>query len=161
MQSSGIDRWSFARRLAAYGVVFLLATGCSSFQRHWKEAAQAETSSGGLAGAWDVTWTSEASGHQGRLRCLIRAQDGTNYQAWFRANYAKVFNFGYKVTLRALPAQDRQVFHGEANLGALVGGVYTYDGYATATNLYSSYRCRMDHGRFEMRRPSLEPTAKR
>ncbi|MBL9168303.1 MAG: hypothetical protein JNN07_11225 [Verrucomicrobiales bacterium] len=159
MQPTGFHRWLSSGRHLACCLLLILGSGCSSFNRHWKEAAQNPSSSPGLVGAWDGTWVSEASGHQGRLRCLIQQQSATHYQAWFRANYARIFNVGYKVSLQVRSTEDRQVFQGEANLGSLVGGVYTYEGYATATNLFSTYRCRIDHGRFELNRPPAGPAA--
>ena len=164
MQPPGVPRWTSTRWRAACCLLVILASGCSSFQRHWKEVRLTQPTQTGLVGAWEGTWASEASRHRGRLRCLIQQQGPTNYQAWFRANYAGILNFGYKVPLQVIPAPDRQTFHGEANLGYLIGGVYTYDGYAATTNLFSSYRCRMDHGRFDLVRPSplrTTPTERR
>lgn len=135
----------------------VLVSGCStSFNRHWR-AAQRGPAPAGALGAWQGSWVSEASGHQGKLRCLIEPKGPTGHQAWFRANYAGILSFGYKVPLQLTPAGDRQELQGAANLGVLVGGNYTYQGYVTSTNFFSTYRCRVDHGRFELRRP--DPTA--
>ena len=156
MQTTGASRWISGSRRFAYCLLVILASGCSSFHRHWKEAAATDHS--GLTGAWDGSWISEASGHRGRLRCLIQQQSSTHYLAWFRANYAGLLNFGYRVPLEVTSSADLQTFQGKANLGSLVGGVYTYEGYATPTNLFSNYRCRLDHGRFELVRPSPPST---
>ena len=37
------------------------------------------------------------------------------------------------------------------------GGLYTYKGRATATNFFSTYSCKYDHGIFEMTRPTTAP----
>ena len=38
-------------------------------------------------------------------------------------------------------------------LGFLAGGVYHYEGHADATNYFSTYSCKYDHGTFQMSRP--------
>jgi hypothetical protein len=35
----------------------------------------------------------------------------------------------------------------------MAGGVYTYEGSASATNFTSTYNSKYDHGVFQMRRP--------
>ena len=44
-------------------------------------------------------------------------------------------------------------FKGQANLHWWAGGVYTYEGRADGTNFVSMYRCKYDHGTFQMDRP--------
>ncbi len=78
----------------------------------------------------------------------------SQYQARFRATFGGVFHFGYTVPLEMQPHDIGWEFNGEANLGKLAGGVYYYEGRATPTNLFSTYRSAKDHGRFELKRPA-------
>lgn len=132
----------------------LLSLGCSSFNHDWKEAAAREPTTENLQGSWQGVWASDVTGHTDKLRCLISAkQDGT-YKARFKANYKKVFTFGYTVPLTVTPTGTNYAFRGEANLGWMAGGMYYYSGCADATNFNSTYSNRYDHGSFRMGRPS-------
>ncbi len=44
-------------------------------------------------------------------------------------------------------------FKGRADLGWCGGGIYQYQGHATPTNFFSTYRSDYDHGTFRMARP--------
>jgi hypothetical protein len=93
------------------------------------------------------------NGHTDSLRCVITQEEPGTYRARFHAKYQKVFTFGYTVLLKTEP-EDRAIrFQGEANLGWLAGGVYKYQGHADATNFFSTYSCKYDHGTFRMSRP--------
>jgi hypothetical protein len=146
-----------ATALSHAGVLAVLlaaATGCSNFGREWKEAALEPTPAAGIAGRWEGTWVSDVNGHRGRLRAILTPETGASYRARFRARYAGILSFGYTVTL--LTTNDAGVvrFGSQADLGKFAGGVYTYAGYATPTNFFSTYKSKGDHGRFEMRRPA-------
>ena len=86
---------------------------------------------------------------------------GTNrYDVKFHAAYKSetfkfiTVHFGYTVRMETSPVGDGGVaFHGSENLGKLAGGVYTYEGKANATNFFSTYFCKYDHGTFQMTRP--------
>jgi hypothetical protein len=129
---------------------------CSSFNREWKTALDQPIPAQGLAGPWEGHWVSDSNGHNDRLRCLITEQSPHQYNANFHANYKKVFHFGYTVPLEVRQNGDTYEFSGEANLGKMAGGVYTYAGHATGTNFLSTYTSKYDHGKFEMARP--QPT---
>lgn len=92
------------------------------------------------------------NGHEGNLRCLITLKTNATCQARFRATYGKLLRFTYTVPLNLHPHFDGWEFDGEENLGRLAGGVYFYEGRANATNFFSTYRSKYDHGVFEMRR---------
>jgi hypothetical protein len=125
--------------------------GCSSFNREWKKSARNSAATEGLGGRWEGHWMSEVNGHHGKLRCIVTKQPDV-YQARFRAKYQKILSFGYTVPLKAERVDDGYKFRGEANLGALAGGVYHYDGHADATNFFSTYSSQYDHGNFQMHR---------
>jgi len=139
------------RRIALCSTALLLLAGCSTFQRDWDRLDNAPAPSG-IEGRWDGTWKSEASGHSDGLRCIV-TRDGGTYLARFHAKYRKIFGFGYIVPLTVEQHGGRYDFSGEANLHWYAGGRYTYQGSATATNFVSTYRCKSDHGTFQMTRP--------
>jgi hypothetical protein len=138
--------------IPALSIVFSLF-GCSSFERDWKAAA-AIPSPPGLAGRWEGSWRSTASGHSGELRCLMTAVGGDHYQARYRARWGCCFKFEYTVPLQVEAKGQLFRFQGTADLGWLAGGLYRYDGEAGAARLLSTYSSRRDHGEFEMARPA-------
>ncbi|MBI2924995.1 MAG: hypothetical protein HYY24_04725 [Verrucomicrobia bacterium] len=131
----------------------LLATGCSSFHREWRAAARQPAPAHSLEGRWEGTWHSEANGHTGRLRCLIKEPEDGRYRARFHAKFLRILSFGYAARLDATEQAGRYRFQGQAVLPKWAGGAYRYEGHATATNFFSTYRCARDHGTFEMTRP--------
>ena len=74
------------------------------------------------------------------------------YEARFHAKYRKVLSFGYTATLVGSKTNGTFYFSGEADLGKLAGGVYRYKGEVSATNFFSTYRCKYDHGIFQLKR---------
>ena len=149
---------SFLRKRAVPWIVGVLlmftCAGCSSFEHDWKKAVATPAPSSAVQGPWEGTWLSDRNGHTGRLRCLLTPIDDTTFQARFHATYAKVIKVGYSVKLASTPTATNTAFHGSANLGWLAGGVYEYAGHASPTNFFSTYRCKYDHGTFQLRRPN-------
>ena len=139
-------------RLITLAVVPLLA-GCSSFNREWKSVLNQPIPAQGLAGPWEGHWVSDSNAHNDRLRCVITEESPNKYNANFHANYKKVFHFSYSVPLEVRQNGETYEFSGEADLGKMAGGVYTYAGHATGTNFFSTYNSKYDHGKFEMSRP--------
>ena len=133
--------------------VALLLTGCSSFNRDWRAAANYPAPAGDLQGAWTGVWVSETTHHTDKLRCLITKTEAAIYQARFRAKYRHVLTFNYTVPLTVERVSDGFAFKGEADLGKLAGGVYHYEGHANQTDFFSTYSSRYDHGTFQMHRP--------
>ena len=134
-------------------LIMLNATGCSTFKRDWKAAARVPSPSQDIQGRWEGTWLSHTNGHHGRLRCLVSNGPEGQYLARFHANYVKILSFGYTVPLTVRETRGAYQFQGDANLGRLAGGEYHYEGQATSTNFFSTYRARADAGVFEMKRP--------
>lgn len=154
-RGSGSSRGTgrFACGLMAVAVLLLLmACGCSTFNRDWKEAAQQPTPSDSIEGRWEGEWLSEVNGHSGKLRCLLLRAGDERCAARFRATYGKVFRFSYTVPLTVQPHYGGWEFNGQENLGRLAGGVYYYEGRASPTNFFSTYRSKYDHGIFGLRR---------
>lgn len=107
----------------------------------------------GIEGRWDGKWKSGEGGHSGRLRCILSRKEGDSYLAQFRARFGKVFDYEYAVPLKVEERDGTYRIQGEANLHWYAGGVYHYDGQATATNFSSTYRSKSYEGTFEMSRP--------
>lgn len=142
--------------LLCLGSLLLTASGCSGFHRAWKvEQSQAQaTTSEALTGAWEGTWLSDANGHHGRLRALITQNPDGTYHAWYHAKYKRILSFAYSVDMEVHAITGGHTFKGEANLGRLAGGVYTYEGTATNGIYNATYDSKYDHGVFKMERPS-------
>jgi hypothetical protein len=138
---------------AILGVLCVLSSGCSSFNRHWHKAAQTPPPVGSIEGRWEGRWLSDMNGHTGHLRCLLTRKEGSVYAARFRATYWKVFRYSYEVDLLFEERDGVWNVRGKEDLGWLAGGVYHYAGCVTATNFSSTYRSKYDHGTFEMHRP--------
>lgn len=132
-----------------------LLAGCSSFNRDWKAAGAGGSAPDPLAGRWEGTWRSDVNAHTGALRCLITPATNGTYTARFQAKYRKLvqLTFSYAVSLVVTNRDDGHHFEGEADLGWLAGGRYTYRGRATVNRFHSTYACPHDHGIFEMTRP--------
>lgn len=131
----------------------LLTGGCASFSHAWARAAEQPVPPHSLLGCWEGTWLSDANGHNGSLRCVVTQRKEGTYQARFHAIYRKVLGFGYTVPLEVSETNGAFQFSGQANLGWWAGGVYHYEGQAQGTNFFSNYRCKYDHGTFQMTRP--------
>lgn len=142
-------------RLAAVAVVCWLpwAGGCSTFNRDWDALTAEPVPTDDMTGRWQGTWTSDANGHTGTLRCIMTKLADAQYRARFFATYADVLTFGYTVDLAASDEGGKKHFEGEADLGWLAGGMYKYQGTADATTFNFAYESKDDHGVFQMKRP--------
>lgn len=132
-----------------------LLTGCSTYDRQWRAVVKEPVPADSPAGAWEGQWISDVNGHNGRLRCIITPLSEGKYNANYQAKYRKVFTFSYTVPLEMRRAGDSWKFNGEADLGKMAGGVYTYEGAVSSNHFFSTYDSKYDHGKFEMSRPEL------
>ena len=145
-------------RMKNFGVSALVlgwlvcVTGCSTFNRDWQVAATQPTPTDSLAGRWEGKWVSAHNGHSGRLRAIIRPTPDGQYEVNYHANYGLIFSFGMPMHLAPQPAPGGWTFSGTENLGGIYGN-YNYDGKASPTNFFSTYKARLDHGTFQMTRP--------
>ncbi len=139
------------RRVGLLLLLTLAASGCSSFHHDWKAAAASPLPD--IQGRWEGAWSSETNGHHGRLRCLLTKTAEGQYLARFHANYKTILSFGYAVPLAVQEANGVYQFQGDSDLGRLAGGFYHYEGQATPTNFFSTYRAKADGGTFQMKRP--------
>jgi hypothetical protein len=81
------------------------------------------------------------------------APGSTVYDFRYHATWAKFLSGGYTAHHTAGP--DGTI-SGEQDLGKLFGGIYRYEGQSTPTTFKATYRCDIDHGVFELARPSAE-----
>jgi len=148
--------WRMKIISACFPFVLLLLCSCSTFNYEWRQSTKQAVSTNDITGRWEGSWKSAANGHEDTLRCLITKVDEQTYKAKFHAAYKKwiTFHFGYSVRLHAEKSADRIAFQGREDLGALAGGVYTYEGHADATNFFSTFKSKYDHGTFQMQRPA-------
>ena len=133
--------------------LLLMLTGCSRFSREWREARKQPAPANDITGAWEGKWISDVNGHNGRLRCVMTRKSDSEYDAHFQAKYRKILSFGYTVPMHVTRQGESFKFDGEADLGKLAGGTYSYSGAASPTNFFSTYDSKYDHGKFEMGRP--------
>jgi hypothetical protein len=144
-------------RLLAVGAVCLtlplLFSACSTFQRDWRRALAQPVPADDLQGPWEGFWHSDSNGHNGRLRCLISRLDDRQYRFRYHAVYWGILRFSYNMDAEVQRQGEAFEFQGAADLGRLAGGVYEYEGRATPSEFFSTYRSKYDHGIFKMARP--------
>jgi hypothetical protein len=127
-------------------------TGCC-FEREWQAAKRFSYPERELAGCWEGTWQSDFNGHNGGLRAIITKQGDGYYDAHFHATYLAVIPFEFELPLLVTDDGRAYALEGEADLGWLAGGLYTYNGSATATDFVAAYSAENnDHGTFTMQK---------
>jgi hypothetical protein len=136
-----------------------LVNNASDFKRRWNQDAPVPCAANGLLGRWQGEWVSEVNGHRGALRCLLtRGEDG-DYKAAFHAVYARFLRVCYTVPLHGQWSEGKLKLEGDADLGPLAGGIYSYQGEAGEMEFVCLYRCKYDHGAFRMK-PAPQADAK-
>ncbi|MGB0582354.1 MAG: hypothetical protein ACPGVU_21895 [Limisphaerales bacterium] len=141
------------RTMIATACALVLLTGCSGFNRDWKNASAEPLKTDSIEGTWKGTWLSDHNGHNGGLRAIITKLDADTYNARFHATYMRILTFGQTVDLTVKQEGTNYTFTGEADLGKAYGGIYTYKGKMTTKDFFSTYNCSIDHGTFKMSRP--------
>lgn len=136
-----------------------LSANCREFHQRWEKALLVDA--GAVAGRWEGEWISEASGHRGRLRCVIDPVTPMLWRLYFRGEYSRVFRACYATDFRVTEEAGRWTFSGGSDLGALAGGAYEYAGSATRERFACTYRSPRDHGRFMLTRfNSMTPASR-
>src|ERR1041385_770529 len=107
-----------------------VTSNCSEFERAWRSARDK-----GIEGRWIGEWRSDVNQHCGELRCALTVAGANHVRAFVHARYAKMLRVCYTVDLRVESIADELHLQGEADLGALAGGVYHYDGTLKAGHL--------------------------
>ena len=128
-----------------------LVNNASDFKRRWNQQMPLPSAANGLQGRWEGEWISEANGHRGALRCLLVRAEAGDYKATFHAVYAKILRVCYTVPLHGQWSDGKLKLEGEADIGALAGGIYRYQGEAGEKEFICTYSCKYDHGTFRMK----------
>lgn len=129
-----------------------LTANCRDFDARWEAARDLDDQ--GISGRWEGEWVSEATGHRGRLRCVINPLAPTLWRMYFRGEYAKVLRACYATDFTVAQESGRWTFSGSSDLGPLAGGAYAYSGHATVDAMVCTYRSARDHGQFKLARGS-------
>lgn len=135
----------------------LFTTGCSSFNRDYKQALLKGEPKASIEGPWIGSWLSDKNGHNGELRGIITKLDDDRYETRFKATFWKIFTYTSEAEFEMQPHNDGFEFFGAKKLGWLAGGEYTYEGRVNPERFYSTYKNKWDHGTFQMERPSARP----
>ena len=128
-----------------------ITANCAEFQRRWETAP---LDSDGVSGCWEGEWVSAASGHRGRLRCVVNPLAPALWRMYFRGEYGRVFRACYSTDVSVAQKDRRWTLSGGSDLGVLAGGRYESTGYATPEEIVCSYRSAADHGEFRLKRYS-------
>lgn len=103
---------------------------------------------------WDGTWHSDASGHHGRLQCVIKGplnKEG-DHTFFYRATWMKILSGTYKATHRVVKEMDGSLrFKGEHKMPDWAGGLYQYDGVIKDGEFKADYKSSADHGTYTMK----------
>jgi hypothetical protein len=138
--------------LLAAGYCLLAGGGCSTFERDWEAAALEAGAAGPIEGRWQGEWRSEATGHTGELRAIVRRTGPLAFEARYRARWGCCFSFEITVPLPLHRDGEGYAFAGEHDLG-WPWGTYRYRGTVRGPELRSTYETSSDRGVFALARP--------
>jgi hypothetical protein len=140
-----------ALKLLVAGLLLVLLAGCTTFDARY-EAALVNRAQAGVEGAWAGRWQSE-TGHGGdRLRAVVTQREPQKLHVIFRAHFWGIFDIDEVVDLNVTSTNPVRA-SGEANLGYLKGGVYSYEATITPVKFDATYKSKYDHGVFNLSRP--------
>ncbi|MGV3659784.1 MAG: hypothetical protein ACO1TE_06360 [Prosthecobacter sp.] len=107
-----------------------------------------------VAGRWDGTWHSDASGHHGRLRCVVSHPKNAagDREFFYHATWMGFLSGGYKATHHVQQQGPVHVFKGEHKMPDWAGGFYHYDGTISNGEFKANYKSSADHGTYTMKR---------
>lgn len=137
----------------ALGLVFLTTLpSCGfAFRSAWKKAPVTT----GAEGKWSGTWHSDATGHQGNLRCVVSApvdQKG-GHEFFYHATWKTILSGSYKAVHTVKKQKDGSyTFKGEHKMPDWAGGLYHYEGTIKGNDFNACYQSSMDRGTYTMKR---------
>ena len=137
---------------SALGLLFL--SGCSTFESDWRAAQTFAHPAEDISGCWEGTWESETSGRHGKLRAIITRQDADSYDVEIRTKYARILPVHFEVPVEVHDQGGFHLMQGEADLGWMAGGVFTYTGQSDPREFVCTYREGTDQGIIRMTRHS-------
>jgi hypothetical protein len=134
-------------------IVLTTLTGCSSFEREWRQCQNYAYPERELAGCWEGEWRSELNERAGRLRAIITKDGEHSYRARFKAKYAGVIPYEFDVPLEVSEDGQQCSFQGQEDLGRFIGGVCDFSGHADDAKFQATYTTdKADHGSFELKK---------
>lgn len=145
-----------AHRILFSCLAICLLASCSQFNSTWRDACARPLSAQGIEGPWEGEWTSESTGHTGRLRCIVGPPMNAegDHLFTYRASWKKIFSGTFRPVHRVVSkGADVHSFKGSHQMPDWAGGLYVYEGAVVDGSLVASYRCAKDQGVFRMRRP--------
>ncbi len=145
-----------AALLGGLTALALALTGCSSFNRDYKQALLKGEPKNSIEGPWIGTWDSDKNSHHGELRGIITQVEGNTYETRFKAKFWGIFTYTSAAQFAMEPHNEGFEFFGTKKLGWLAGGEYTYEGRVSPEKFFSTYQNKWDNGTFEMERPSAK-----
>jgi hypothetical protein len=150
--------------MAALAMLSLAGASCSNFERDWRAAVDHRPSrSTGIEGPWEGTWTSEPTGHHGKLRCIVGGESSTARRAiardrtfQYHATWGKLLS-GTFTTVQPVIEKSPAHFQSEGDwaLPRWAGGKYHYRIEGTPSEMRATYRSGVDHGTFHLVRPAV------
>lgn len=146
-----------ARLLLLLSAALVLSSCSLSFKREWAAALKAGPGKG-VEGAWEGTWTSEATGHHGRLRCVVSPTVNSqgDHTFHYHATWGGILSGSYRANHRVTRQQAGFIFKGQHRMPDWAGGLYTYDGTVRGDEFKAAYECAKDEGSYEMKRVSKQ-----
>ena len=151
----------------ALGLVFLttLPSCGTEFRSAWKQGGYlVAPTSPACAGPfktqlprskWEGTWHSDATGHQGTLRCVTSStiNNQGDHEFFYRATWKKILSGSYKAVHTVKKQKDGSyTFKGEHKMPDWAGGLYHYEGTIKGDNFNACYQSAMDRGTYTMKR---------
>lgn len=138
-------------------LTLVAATSCSSFHEQWRQAASQSTPED-FTGRWEGRWVSTATGHEGKLRCLVTPSEDPQTHGHYNFHYWARWGFLSGAFATVYPVRETAPgawrFEGESDLGFL-GGLYRHQGSTTGRAFDATYTATNgDRGRMQMRRPN-------
>ncbi len=150
-------------RLCRLVLVLCLLTGLSSCGTEFRKAQPRPANSPNIclplhppavAGRWDGAWHSEATGHQGRLRCVVTGpvNQAGDHEFFYHATWMGFLSGGYKATHQVRKEGATYVFKGQHKMPDWAGGLYHYEGKIQGNEFKADYKSSADHGTYTMKR---------
>ncbi len=141
---------------AAWMVLSAAIGGCGGFGKQWAQTTAVVQPPADIIGAWSGTWSSEATGHDGALRCIITRVDQNIYSARFHARFMKILSAQYTTILHVTVSDGVWHITGESDLGWFGGGLYRQEGEIRDGIYAARYESKGDRGLLRMSRPGEE-----
>lgn len=138
-------------RLFLLASLLTLLPSCGAAYRNaWQNAPQPQ----GVAGRWEGTWHSDATGHHGRLRCVVSepVNKAGDHEFFYRATWKGILSGSYKATHNVRRKGQIYAFDGEHKMPDWAGGLYHYKGTINGDEFKAAYKSSADHGTYTMKR---------